>query len=83
MLFVDDEIGLEAALAEQLDEIAAELNGIAEQLRRKPLTAVESQLEAQYKKLGELRRAGRMVAQNQPDIAQRLLRTLTGKSNED
>jgi hypothetical protein len=80
MPFIDDEIGMETAIAEQLDDIAAELNGIAERLRRKPFAAVERSLTTEYMRLGELRRAGRMTTQGQIDIAHRLLRRIKGEA---
>jgi hypothetical protein len=53
MAFTDDEMGIETEIAEQLDDIAAELNGIAEQLRRKPFAAVEAQLQRQLFRLAK------------------------------
>lgn len=82
MPFTNDEIGMETLIAEQLDEIAAELNGLADQLRRKPFAAVEQQLTHQYDRLGGLRHAAAMVKQTEPNLACQLLRKLTGQPYE-
>jgi hypothetical protein len=55
---MQDEIEIETQIADQLDEIAAELNGIAEQLRRKPFAAVEAQLKKQKTRLLQALRLG-------------------------
>jgi hypothetical protein len=72
----DDEIGLETEIAEQLDDIAAELNGIAEQLRRKPFAAVERQFDSQLNRLKLVRQAGRLLKDGGPRLAENLLRHL-------
>lgn len=59
-----DEITLEVELAQQLDEIAGELNGIAEQLRRKPYVAVEGQLISQQERLAAVMGLGEAVKEN-------------------
>jgi hypothetical protein len=75
MPMTDDEIGMEAMFAEYLDEIAGELNGIAEQLRRKPFAAIEPQLKQQLERLRNLLGAGRLAASgNAPELAITLLK---------
>ena len=71
---VGDVIGLEVMLAERLDDIAGELNGIAEQLRRKPFAAVAPQLKRQQQRLREALEAGRLATSgNGPESAMRRL----------
>jgi hypothetical protein len=71
---IADEIGLEVMLAERLDDIACELNGIAEQLRRKPFAAIASPLKHQLERLQNVLEAGRLVTSGkEPELAIRLL----------
>jgi len=83
MSMTGDEIGMEAALAEQLDDIATEMNGLAEQLRRKPYAAVEAQVEVQYGRFTNLRKAGRLLKSGQVNLAQGLIRSVAGLVYED
>jgi hypothetical protein len=83
MAFTDDEMGIETEIAEQLDEIAGELNGIAEQLRRKPFAAIEEQLKGQLSRLGGTLRQGQGIELGPSPIADRLQRRLTGKHYEE
>lgn len=82
MSFTDDEIGIETEIAEQLDDIAAELNGIAEQLRRKPFAAIEAQLKGQLSRLGETLRKGQGAELGPSPLADRMRRRLSGEHYE-
>jgi hypothetical protein len=82
MAMTEDEIGLETEIADLLDDIAGELNGIAEQLRRKPFAAVQEQIKHQLSRLGSALRDGQDLRLGPSPLVERITRWLTGESYE-
>lgn len=76
MPMTDDEIGVETEIAALLDEMAGELNGLAEQLRRKPFAAIEVQLQKQYFLFDFLLATGQFVMAGDLDSARIRLRQI-------
>ena len=73
----NDEIGAEAALAHIFDALAGELNGVAEQLRRKPYATVEKRVIGVSKRLRKAADAGRLLKADMTEPAHRLIHELS------